>query len=182
MSEQSLKTFETLIVDNLVAFTQNGLRILLVIAVGMIALRILRFLLHRLELLLIKSKEPGETVPGSTRKRISTLTGILRTIGRFSIWGLVIVISLDQVGVNVGPILAGAGIAGRTADPQVVAGLRAAAPIKVGAHRSADGATGVERDREPLEGRIRQRHRRFEVHRGAKRDEAPVYRKAHARM
>jgi small-conductance mechanosensitive channel len=112
MSEQSLKTFETLIVDNLVAFTQNGLRILLIIAVGMITLRVLRFLLQRLELLLIKSREPGETVPGSTRKRISTLTGILRTIGRFAIWGLVIVIALDQVGVNIGPILAGAGIAG----------------------------------------------------------------------
>jgi small conductance mechanosensitive channel len=38
--------------------------------------------------------------------------GILSTIGRFAVWTVVIIISLDQVGVNVAPVIAGAGIAG----------------------------------------------------------------------
>ena len=62
--------------------------------------------------MLIKAKESTEAVPGSTKKRVTTLAGILHTISRFVVWAIVIVITLDQVGVNVGPILAGAGIAG----------------------------------------------------------------------
>lgn len=95
-----------------VPFAQAGLRIILVVIGGLVALRILKFLLRRLEAILINAKEQTETVPGSTRKRVTTLAGILRTIGRFAIWSLVLLISLDQVGVNVAPLIAGAGIAG----------------------------------------------------------------------
>jgi moderate conductance mechanosensitive channel len=95
-----------------VSFMQAGLRILLVVIAGLVAMRILKFMLHRLEAVLIKAKEPTETVPGSTRKRVATLAGILRTIGRFAVWSVVVLISLDQVGVNVAPLIAGAGIAG----------------------------------------------------------------------
>lgn len=95
-----------------VSFTESGLRILLVVIGGLVALRILAFMIHRLEAILIKAKEPSETVPGATRKRVHTLAGILRTIGRFTIWALVLLIALDQVGVNVAPLIAGAGIAG----------------------------------------------------------------------
>ncbi|NKE70048.1 mechanosensitive ion channel family protein [Nitrospiraceae bacterium HYJII51-Mn-bac16s-1-B09] len=65
-----------------------------------------------MEDILIKTREPVETVKGSTRKRVTTLVGILKTIGYFSIWSIILISCLDQVGVNVAPILAGAGIVG----------------------------------------------------------------------
>lgn len=93
-------------------FAAHGVRIVLVVVGGWIAIRLFHILLHRLESVLIKAKEPGEAVPGSARKRVVTLTGILFTIGRFAIWTVVVIVALDQVGVNVAPIIAGAGIAG----------------------------------------------------------------------
>jgi moderate conductance mechanosensitive channel len=102
----------SILLEASVSIAQHGARIILVVIGGLVALRILKFLLHRLETILVQAKEAMETVPGSTRKRVTTLSGILRTIGRFAIWSLVLVISLDQVGVNVAPLIAGAGIAG----------------------------------------------------------------------
>lgn len=112
MTENMWGHLQSVVAKTVVEFTESGLRILLVIVAGLIAMRIIRFLLHRLEDFLIKTKEPTEAVPGATRKRVTTLVGILTTIGRFAIWTVVVVICLDQVGVNVAPILAGAGIAG----------------------------------------------------------------------
>ena len=103
---------ELLLNPTITAMAKSGLRILLIIGVGLIALRLLTFVLHRMEALLIRTKEPTESVPGSTRKRAATLTGVLRTIGRFAVWTIVIIIGLDQHGFNITPIIAGAGIAG----------------------------------------------------------------------
>jgi moderate conductance mechanosensitive channel len=112
MAGISMKDFMQTLIDLSVSFAQSGLRIMLVIAAGYIGLRIIYLLLHRMEKVLISTKEPTETVPGSTKKRVATLSGILRTIARFAIWGVVLIICLDQVGVNITPIIAGAGIAG----------------------------------------------------------------------
>ena len=94
------------------AFAQSGFRIILLIAAGLIGIRAVNFLLHRMEEILIKTREPAETVKGSTHKRVTTLVGILKTIGSFAIWSIVLISCLDQVGVNVVPILASAGIVG----------------------------------------------------------------------
>ncbi|MEW6324165.1 MAG: mechanosensitive ion channel family protein [Nitrospirota bacterium] len=94
------------------AMAASVLRLALIAVVGVAALRLLAFTLHRMEALMIRAKEPAESVPGSTRKRAATLTGVLRTIGRFAVWTILIIIGLDQIGINVAPILAGAGIAG----------------------------------------------------------------------
>lgn len=93
-------------------FVQSGFRIVLLIAAGMIGIRVVNFLFGRMENILIKTRAPVETVKGSTRKRVTTLVGILKTIGYFSVWAMVLISCLDQVGVNVAPILAGAGIVG----------------------------------------------------------------------
>jgi moderate conductance mechanosensitive channel len=112
MAGLSMESLMERLVTLSVSFTQSGLRIILVLIAGYIGLRIIYLLIHRMEGMLIKAKESTETVPGSTRKRVATLTGILRTISRFGIWGVVLIICLDQVGVNIAPIIAGAGIAG----------------------------------------------------------------------
>ncbi|MEW6684471.1 MAG: mechanosensitive ion channel family protein [Nitrospirota bacterium] len=112
MPETTLADVGQLLFDTALTMTQSSIRILMALGAGLVALRLLRFAVQRLEIVLIKAKESTEMVPGSTRKRVATLTGILSTIGRFAIWTLVVLICLDQVGVNVTPILAGAGVAG----------------------------------------------------------------------
>lgn len=91
---------------------QSGLRILLIMAGGYIATRFLHAGLRHLEAILIKAGEAGEPAPGATRKRVTTLTSMLRTAAHALVWATVIVISLDQIGLDITPILAGAGIVG----------------------------------------------------------------------
>lgn len=88
------------------------LRIGLILVVGYIAVRFLRMGLGHLEAQLIRSGERTETVPGATKKRVTTLVGVLRTIAIVLLWTVVLIIALDQVGLDVTPILAGAGIIG----------------------------------------------------------------------
>jgi small conductance mechanosensitive channel len=65
-----------------------------------------------MEILLRRRQEPGEAMPGSANMRIHTLFGVLLTIGRFVIFASLILMGISTMGINVGPILAGAGIAG----------------------------------------------------------------------
>jgi len=91
---------------------QAVLRIALVVVGGYVGVRLVRAGLGRLEAVLIKAGEAAETVPGATRKRVTTLVGLLQTLALVVIWAVVAVVSLDQIGVDITPILAGAGIIG----------------------------------------------------------------------
>ncbi|MGH7352388.1 MAG: mechanosensitive ion channel family protein [Candidatus Methylomirabilales bacterium] len=91
---------------------QAVLRIGLVVVAGYVGARFLRVALGRLESLLIKAGERTEMVPGATQQRVATLIGLLRTIALVVLWAVVVIVSLDQIGLNVTPILAGAGIVG----------------------------------------------------------------------
>jgi small conductance mechanosensitive channel len=91
---------------------RSGLRILLVLVAGYVAVRFLRIAMHRLEGVLIRAGEKTELVSGATRKRVTTLTGLLLTLSFVAVWAVVTVICLDQIGLDVTPILAGAGIVG----------------------------------------------------------------------
>jgi len=91
---------------------RTGLRILLILIAGYIGTRILRTALNRLQGVLVRAGERTETVPGATIKRVTTLVGLLRTLGLVGIWAVVIVVCLSQIGVDVTPIIAGAGILG----------------------------------------------------------------------
>ena len=94
------------------AIAQSGLRILLVVVAGYVAVRFLRMGMRRLEDVLIAAGEKTELVAGATRKRVTTLTGLLLTLGFVAVWAVVAVICLDQIGLDVTPIVAGAGIVG----------------------------------------------------------------------
>jgi moderate conductance mechanosensitive channel len=84
----------------------------LVLLAGYVSVRFLRLALTRLEDLLVRAGERTEVVSRSTRKRVTTLTGLLRTLAFVTVWAIVVVICLDQFGLDVTPILAGAGIVG----------------------------------------------------------------------
>jgi moderate conductance mechanosensitive channel len=94
------------------AIVHSGLRILLAVVAGWVSTRFLSLALKRLEEVLIRAGEKTELVAGATRKRVTTLTGLLRTLAVVAVWAVVVVICLDQVGLDVTPILAGAGILG----------------------------------------------------------------------
>ena len=98
--------------DTVVNLAQTGLRIALIIAAGYVGIRFLRIALRHGEGLLIRAGEATEEVPGATKKRVATLTGVLRTVTIGLIWAVVIVVSLEQLGLDITPILAGAGIVG----------------------------------------------------------------------
>jgi small conductance mechanosensitive channel len=61
---------------------------------------------------LVVAGERTGALPGATRSRVATLTSVLRTLALVALWSVVSVICLSQLGFDVRPILAGAGIVG----------------------------------------------------------------------
>jgi small conductance mechanosensitive channel len=113
MSPQtSVETLTPLVATAAIAAAGSALRILLVGAGAWLGVRLLRAALGRLETLLVRAGEPTELVPGATRKRVTTLTGLLTTLVVVAIWALAGVTVLGQLGLDITPILAGAGIVG----------------------------------------------------------------------
>jgi len=86
---------------------QSGIRILLIIILLWVAMRVARVVVRRLFSVLSLSK-PDE----AWRKRIATLQSLTRYVVNFGLLGLGLVTLLDQMGISIGPILAGAGIIG----------------------------------------------------------------------
>ncbi len=91
---------------------QSAWRLVLVLVGGFIAARLLRTLIGQLELVLVKAGERTGALASVTRSRVATLTGVLRTLALVTLWSVVTVICLSQLGLDVRPILAGAGIVG----------------------------------------------------------------------
>ena len=100
------------VMETLISLAQSTLRIVLIVVVGYIAIRLLRVAMNRLEAVLIKAGETGEHAPGATRQRVQTLMGVIGTISVVLVWFVVGLMALGQLGINIGPILAGAGVLG----------------------------------------------------------------------
>lgn len=88
------------------------LRVGLVFVVGYVAIRFARLGLQQLERVMLLTSDAKDQQSGTAHKRAATLTGILRTIALTAIWAVVIIESLQVVGLDIAPILAGAGILG----------------------------------------------------------------------
>ena len=100
------------IINLMTSFAEAGMQIVLILIVAFIAKRFLGLGLSRLEGILIYRGKETEEVPGSTEKRVKTLTGLLRTMSLVVIWSVAIIMSFGQVGVDITPIIASAGILG----------------------------------------------------------------------
>ena len=112
MLGNSTETFLPKLIDIGVDFAKASLRIVLIIIAAYVGLRLLRFALNRLETLLIRAATAADVVPESTTKRIRTLMSVLWTIVVGLVWFVAVLTTLGQIGVNVTPVLAGAGIVG----------------------------------------------------------------------
>lgn len=90
----------------------SGLRITLILIVVWVLLAVVRALLRRLETTLIERGEAHGEVPGEAAKRAETLVKLLRQGIIILIWLMVLLLILRQLGIDVGPILASAGVVG----------------------------------------------------------------------
>lgn len=112
MFGNSTETFLPKLIDIGVDFAKASMRIALIIGVAYVGLRLLRVAFNRLEKLLIRATAAAEVIPESATKRIRTLMSVLWTIVVGLVWFVVVLMTLGQIGVNVTPVLAGAGIVG----------------------------------------------------------------------
>jgi len=101
-----------LLADAGLNFAESALRIILLIVAGYVISKVVKVAVRHLEAVLIRLGEGAEDVPGAVSKRVTTLMNVLRTISVVVIWGVVVVVSLEQMGLAVGPILAAAGVLG----------------------------------------------------------------------
>ena len=90
-------------------------RVAIIVAAGYAIVTLLRAGLNRLESFLIRATEKTERAPGAAAQRIKTLASVLWTIANGILWFVIVLIALSQFGINVGPILAGAGVFGLAA-------------------------------------------------------------------
>lgn len=87
-------------------------RILFVLTLGSFGMYILKKLLHQLELRLLKQSNNSDEPPSESEKRVETLIRLIRQATLIVLWVTIILIILKEIGVDVGPILASAGILG----------------------------------------------------------------------
>ena len=112
MSAKAWETFVSKLLDAGVDAAEGLIRIALIVTVAYVAVRFLRLAMQRMESILIRATEKSEIVRGAAAKQIRTLTNVLWTISSGVLWFVVALIVLGQLGVNLGPILAGAGVVG----------------------------------------------------------------------
>jgi len=88
------------------------IRVGAVLVIAAVASFLLSKLLRRLELSLVKRGVAEGEVPSESRKRAQTLMGLSRQALALVIWVSALLIILQEAQVEIGPLLAGAGIVG----------------------------------------------------------------------
>lgn len=91
----------------------DGPSLILVIILLYVSLKFFNLIIRRIKKIfatrLIKDDDAGSL---ETKKRMDTLLGIITAIGRIIIWSVFLMMLLKKLDVDIGPILAGAGILG----------------------------------------------------------------------
>lgn len=86
--------------------------VFLTVVVAIVGLRVVKLLLRRVESLMLQRlvNKPSDTT--EQEKRVETLMNILFSFTRIVIWMVIVMLLLRNLGIDIGPLLAGAGIAG----------------------------------------------------------------------
>ena len=85
----------------------------LLIVLLFVSLKLLKLVIRRLKKIFIHHATKSEKIDTlEAEKRISTLMSILKGLGKIIIWSVFLMIFLKKLGVDIAPILAGAGILG----------------------------------------------------------------------
>ena len=115
MSAHTWESFIAYLLTLGVDAAQALIRIGLIVTAGYVIIKLLRATFGHLENFLIHATEKTKRAPGAAGQRIKTLASVLWTIANGFLWFIIVLIVLSQFGVNVGPILAGAGVFGLAA-------------------------------------------------------------------
>lgn len=89
-----------------------ALRIVVILVLARLAIAGLHMVLRRLETHLVLRGEAEGEVPSESSKRAGTLVKLLRQGVIILVWLVTALVVLGQMGVQIGPLIAGAGIAG----------------------------------------------------------------------
>lgn len=92
--------------------TAGTLRVILILLVAWVALRAAKIALHRFEQHMILHGAAAGEVPSESHKRADTLVRLLRQGVLILLWLVTGLVLLRELGVEIGPILASAGIVG----------------------------------------------------------------------
>jgi small conductance mechanosensitive channel len=131
------------------AHTQNVLRIALILALAWLVGRVLRSIIRRIERL---SDDGDPNTTSELEKRAATISRILRQASAVLVWSVMLMLVLGELGIDLKPILAGAGILGlavgfgaQTLVKDVITGffILLENQIRVGDTVTAAGCTGV---------------------------------------
>lgn len=98
--------------DVLMSAITSTLRILLILIIAWIVIKFALLSLRRTERALLERGRLEGEAPGETRKRTETLLRLIRQGIVILVWAVTILVILRQIGVEVAPILASAGIVG----------------------------------------------------------------------
>ena len=91
---------------------KTGLRVSIILIIAWFGMKLLIKFLQRLEKhLLIKSQEGGEP-PSESQKRVETIVRLIKQALLLALWVTVSLVVLKDLGVEIGPIIASAGIVG----------------------------------------------------------------------
>jgi len=90
----------------------GGAQILFIFFLGWIARRLAASVLRNAEARLVRRYSAEGEAPTEATKRVETLMRLVRQAARLSIWIIVLLVVLRELGVEIGPILASAGILG----------------------------------------------------------------------
>ncbi len=90
----------------------GGLRILLILVMFWVAMSVVKMGLKRLEENLVRRGKESGDIANEAEKRAETLVRLLRQAVIIMMWVMAVLVILRQFGVEIGPILASAGVAG----------------------------------------------------------------------
>ncbi|MBI9074060.1 MAG: mechanosensitive ion channel family protein [Desulfatibacillum sp.] len=87
--------------------------ILFILLLAVIALRLFSFGMKKVKVFMVdRMKTSGRIDPDEADRRLETLTRVLTTMVKVVLWTMVGMLLLKRVGVDIAPLIAGAGIAG----------------------------------------------------------------------
>ena len=90
-------------------FASSGLRIVLILVGALVAVRLAVFITRRVEQA-FQDNDPSTM--NEREKQAATLGKVIRNITRILVWSVAVMMVLRELGIDIGPILAGIGIMG----------------------------------------------------------------------
>lgn len=89
--------------------TSSGLRVLLILVGALVVVRLATYITRRVE----KAFDDNDPSTMNEReKQAATLGKVIRNIVRILVWGVAVMMVMRELGIDIGPILAGVGIMG----------------------------------------------------------------------